>query len=616
MAGKGVPKGTVHNPLGINQYPGIRSKSVLQSQIGEVFLWLSSVMKIRQQIYNLQKGRGRWLAIGKYCLFFGVTVSLLLVSHAVMAQDSDSNTFSPVDTIWLITAGALVFFMNAGFALLEAGSCSQKSLINVLAKNVVVFCIATLAYLIGFKLMFGDGLDLFQSPSQITCPISDPSKILSVFGRFGLIELPFSTWESGSETGNNPLGFPSSGFSCLKELWPNRSFASIFFFQLVFAGTAATIVSGAVAERIKFIAFCLFSLFLVAVIYPFVGHWVWGPYGWLSQLKFRDFAGSAVVHSVGGTAALVGAWILGPRWTCKFKENDKSYDPQEDIDIVQSDRYYAPPEYQENLKIAHNPGFVTLGAFILWLGWIGFNGGSTPNLSYIGHIVVTTLIASAAGGIASIISTPFFAKSDPTLGNFINGILGGLVAITASSAYVGILEASFIGFVGGILIIIGELMILPNVLKIDDPVGAIPVHLIGGLWGTIAVGMFADPDSIVYGVKINTPLDRGNIILFQFIGVLVIFLVTGLLSLMFWIGLGLLIFQFESFGKNKITIKENKNISWWKTLFLMARYGLRLSVQDEYVGTYKMFSDPERSRRKTKLKDYNDERKKQKSNQQ
>jgi len=602
MAGKGVPKGTVHNPLGINQYPGIRSKSVLQSQIGEVFLWLSSVMKIRQQIYNLQKGRGRWLAIGKYCLFFGVTVSLLLVSHAVMAQDSDSNTFSPVDTIWLITAGALVFFMNAGFALLEAGSCSQKSLINVLAKNVVVFCIATLAYLIGFKLMFGDGLDLFQSPSQITCPISDPSKILSVFGRFGLIELPFSTWESGSETGNNPLGFPSSGFSCLKELWPNRSFASIFFFQLVFAGTAATIVSGAVAERIKFIAFCLFSLFLVAVIYPVVGHWVWGPYGWLSQLKFRDFAGSAVVHSVGGTAALVGAWILGPRWTCKFKENDKSYDPQEDIDIVQSDRYYAPPEYQENLKIAHNPGFVTLGAFILWLGWIGFNGGSTPNLSYIGHIVVTTLIASAAGGIASIISTPFFAKSDPTLGNFINGILGGLVAITASSAYVGIKDAIIIGFVGGLLIIIGELIILPNVLKIDDPVGAISVHLMGGLWGTIAVGMFADPDSLVYKIEINNLLDKFQIFGVQFIGALVIFLVTGVLSLISWIVLGLLIFQFESFGEKKITITGT--ISWWKTLLLRARYGLRLSVEDEYVGTYKMFSDPERSSRETELKKY------------
>ena len=602
MAGKGVPKGTVHNPLGINQYPGIRSKSVLQSQIGEVFLWLSSVMKIRQQIYNLQKGRGRWLAIRKYCLFFGVTVSLLLVSHAVMAQDSDSNTFSPVDTIWLITAGALVFFMNAGFALLEAGSCSQKSLINVLAKNVVVFCIATLAYLIGFKLMFGDGLDLFQSPSQITCPISDPSKILSVFGRFGLIELPFSTWESGSETGNNPLGFPSSGFSCLKELWPNRSFASIFFFQLVFAGTAATIVSGAVAERIKFIAFCLFSLFLVAVIYPFVGHWVWGPYGWLSQLKFRDFAGSAVVHSVGGTAALVGAWILGPRWTCKFKENDKSYDPQEDIDIVQSDRYYAPPEYQENLKIAHNPGFVTLGAFILWLGWIGFNGGSTPNLSYIGHIVVTTLIASAAGGIASIISTPFFAKSDPTLGNFINGILGGLVAITASSAYVGIKDAIIIGFVGGLLIIIGELIILPNVLKIDDPVGAISVHLMGGLWGTIAVGMFADPDSLVYKIEINNLLDKFQIFGVQFIGALVIFLVTGVLSLISWIVLGLLIFQFESFGEKKITITGT--ISWWKTLLLRARYGLRLSVEDEYVGTYKMFSDPERSSRETELKKY------------
>ncbi|AVQ74199.1 hypothetical protein B5D77_03120 [Microcystis sp. MC19] len=559
-------------------------------------------MKIRQQIYNLQKGRGRWLAIGKYCLFFGVTVSLLLVSHAVMAQDSDSNTFSPVDTIWLITAGALVFFMNAGFALLEAGSCSQKSLINVLAKNVVVFCIATLAYLIGFKLMFGDGLDLFQSPSQITCPISDPSKILSVFGRFGLIELPFSTWESGSETGNNPLGFPSSGFSCLKELWPNRSFASIFFFQLVFAGTAATIVSGAVAERIKFIAFCLFSLFLVAVIYPVVGHWVWGPYGWLSQLKFRDFAGSAVVHSVGGTAALVGAWILGPRWTCKFKENDKSYDPQEDIDIVQSDRYYAPPEYQENLKIAHNPGFVTLGAFILWLGWIGFNGGSTPNLSYIGHIVVTTLIASAAGGIASIISTPFFAKSDPTLGNFINGILGGLVAITASSAYVGIKDAIIIGFVGGLLIIIGELIILPNVLKIDDPVGAISVHLMGGLWGTIAVGMFADPDSLVYKIEINNLLDKFKIFGVQFIGALVIFLVTGVLSLISWIVLGLLIFQFESFGEKKITITGT--ISWWKTLLLRARYGLRLSVEDEYVGTYKMFSDPERSSRETELKKY------------
>lgn len=530
-------------------------------------------------------------------LLFLVTISVA-VGSPVLAQTATSieDVQGFVNSLWLVVAGALVFFMNAGFALLEAGSCSRKSLINVLAKNLVVFCIATLAFwLLGFNLMFGDGAT-FPGNQPITCPIPAGAEVFSYRGNLGLFEL--SLPQQG-----NPLGFPATGFSCLKEtIWPNRSFAAIFFFQLVFAGTSATIVSGAVAERIKFNAFCFFSFFLVLLIYPALGHWVWGPFGWLYQMDFRDFAGSTVVHSVGGTAALVGAFILGPRWTRRFNRHEEGYDPQNEI-IIKGIRYAEPDEeYKSNLTKAHNPGFVTIGAFILWLGWIGFNGGSTTDLSYVGHIVVTTLIAAAAGGLTAITTIQFFSRQDPSLGNFINGILGGLVAITASSAYVGIVASLIIGVASGIIVVISEIIILPIWCKIDDPVGAIPVHLFCGGWGTIAVGIFAETNSSVYGVEINNLSDKLRIIGIQAFGWGLIVILTAVCSWLLWVGFGLLIFQFDSLNK---TLEINPNLrrsALEKFLVpLRARHGIRLAVRDEYTGTYPMFIDPARQGREEQL---------------
>ncbi|NCS31122.1 MAG: ammonium transporter [Microcystis aeruginosa F13-15] len=220
-----------------------------------------------------------------------------------------------ITVIWLIFAGALVFFMDFGFAFLEAGNCSKNSLINVLVKNLIVFCIATIAfYILGFNLMFGDGVANFPSNVSYSCPLENQTpKLYSYIGNFNFtFDLPFPTLDKSKppqdSQGKNPLGYPDQGFSCLKELWPNRSFAAIFFFQLVFAGAAATIISGAMAERLNFWAFCSFSFLFILIIYPVAGHWAWGLFGWLYQYGFRDFAGSTVVHSVGGTAALVGAW--------------------------------------------------------------------------------------------------------------------------------------------------------------------------------------------------------------------------------------------------------------------------------------------------------------------
>jgi Amt family ammonium transporter len=238
-----------------------------------------------------------------------------------------------------------------------------------------------------------------------------------------------------------------------------------FFFQLVFAGTAATIVSGAVAERIKFAAFFLFSLLLVGLAYPVTGHWIWGG-GWLSQAGFFDFAGSTVVHSVGGWAALVGAIMLGPR-----------------IGRYQQGKSVAMP--------GHNLAISTLGGLILWLGWFGFNPGSTlaADAAQIAHVTLTTNLAAAVGGIAAALTSwVYFGK--PDLSMVINGILAGLVAITAPCDFVNFTSAVVIGLVAGIVVVFSVSFI--DNLKIDDPVGAVSVHLVCGIWGTLAVGLFAD----------------------------------------------------------------------------------------------------------------------------
>lgn len=354
----------------------------------------------------------------------------------VMALLQNSKVVA--DTIWVLVAGMLVFFMNLGFGMVEAGLQQAKNSVNISSKNFIVFAIASIAFwFIGWGLMFGDG-----------------NGFLGFKGVFML---------GGAD--NSPLtGDAYQGvYSALS--WASVPLLAKFFFQLVFAATAATIVSGAVGGRIKFISFIIFSAILVGIMYPITGHWVWGG-GWLVERGFWDFAGSTVVHSVGGWAALAGVLVLGPRLG---KYN---------------------PDGTANPIPGHSMTLATIGVFVLWLGWFGFNPGSTmaadPGL--IAHICVTTNIAAAAGAIAATI-TAWFMIGKPDLSMILNGSLAGLVAITAPCAFVGIGSAIIIGAIGGLFVVI--FVIGFDKWGIDDPVGATSVHLVNGIWGTLAVGLFA-----------------------------------------------------------------------------------------------------------------------------
>ncbi len=350
-----------------------------------------------------------------------------------------------LDTVWVLIAGMLVFFMNLGFALVESGFARAKNTVNIISKNFVVFAVSTLAFLvIGWGLMYGDGNALF--------------------GTKGLLFL-------GGADNSPATGDAYSGvYSALS--WTGVPLLAKFFFQLVFAGTAATIVSGAVAERIKYISFIVFSFVLVAFIYPVVGHWIWGG-GWLAQLGFWDFAGSTVVHSTGAWAALAGVLVLGPRLG-KYGEDGS---------------VRAIP--------GHNMTSAMTGALVLWFGWFGFNAGSTMAADpiAISHIIVTTTVAAAAGALAAT-AVAWVVLGKPDMGMTINGSLAGLVGITAGCAFVGIASSLAIGAVAGAMVVMGVLAL--DRLKIDDPVGAIAVHGMGGILGTLAVGLFAQ-DSIAPG---------------------------------------------------------------------------------------------------------------------
>jgi Amt family ammonium transporter len=337
-------------------------------------------------------------------------------------------------------AAFLVFFMNLGFALVESGFCRAKNTVNILFKNFAVFAVSSIAFLVvGFGLMFGDGNPLFGQNGLFFASGADNSPAVGAAyqGVYGAL---------------NWTGVP---------LWAK------FFFQLVFAGTAATIVSGAVAERIKFKAFLVFTVFLVAVIYPVGGHLVWGG-GWLASHGFLDFAGSTVVHSIGGWAALVGILFLGPRIG--------KYGPGGKVNAIPG----------------HNMTSAAIGVFVLWFGWFGFNPGSTmaADAASIAHIATTTNIAAAAGTISSMLAAWVFLKK-PDLGITLNGSLAGLVAITAGCAFVSVTSALIIGVVSGLLVVAAVLFF--DRVRIDDPVGATAVHLANGVFGTIAVGLFADP---------------------------------------------------------------------------------------------------------------------------
>jgi len=357
-----------------------------------------------------------------------------------------------LDTIWLLISGALVMWMAAGFAMLEAGMVRSKSVTAILTKNITLYALACLAYyVIGYNLMYG--------------------------------------------TGNSFMG---SGLLLEGTSADGHSLMSDFFFQVVFVATAASIVSGTVAERIKYWPFMVFTLVLTALIYPIQGHWTWGGTSLGGMIDgFSDFAGSTIVHSVGGWAALAGAILLGAR--------RGKYDSQGRV----------VPIPASNLPLA------TLGTFILWFGWFGFNGGSQLALGSksdadaISAVLVNTNMAACAGALVALILTQvMYKKIDLTM--VLNGALSGLVAITAGPDYSTPGVAALIGAIGGVLVIFAVPFF--DKLKIDDPVGALSVHLVNGIWGTLAVGIFK-PDAS-FGT--------------QLLGVVVVGIFTFVASLVVW----------------------------------------------------------------------------------
>lgn len=386
------------------------------------------------------------------------------------------------DTIWVLFTAMLVFFMNLGFAMVESGFARSKNAVNILSKNFIVFAISSLAFwAIGWGLMFGNGNDF-----------------LGLSGIFGL---------NGAD--NSPAAGDAYQGVYSAISWATVPLFAKFFFQLVFAGTAATIVSGAVAERIKYISFIVFSFILVAFLYPTTGHWIWGG-GWLAKLGFWDFAGSTVVHSVGGWAALAGVIVLGPR-IGKYSNGKINPIP------------------------GHNMTSATIGVMVLWLGWFGFNPGSTmaADPEAISRIILTTNSAAIAGILVSTI-VAWIVLGKPDLSMTINGCLAGLVAVTASCAYISIESSLIIGAIAGALVVFA--VIFFDRIKIDDPVGALGVHLANGIFGTLAVGLFAE-DRFIPNTTGNGFFFGGGFTLFghQLVGVLAVGAFTFIISYVAWI---------------------------------------------------------------------------------
>jgi Amt family ammonium transporter len=378
-------------------------------------------------------------------VLIGIILILTIgLSEPLFAAEASDATISSVgavkeevqlniNIVWTCVAAFLVFFMQAGFAMVEAGFTRAKNAVNILMKNLMDFSVGTIAFfLIGFGLMFGKSNGLFGT---------------TLFGMSGVE--PGSDWN-----------------------W------TFLIFQTVFAATAATIVSGAMAERTKFIGYLVYSVFITLFIYPIFGSWAWGGLldggGWLENLGFLDFAGSTVVHSIGGWLALAGAIMLGPRLG-KYG-----------------------PDGKPKAILGHNIPLAALGVFILWFGWFGFNPGSTTTGDgSIGYIAVTTNLAAAAGAIvAMIVSWMIMKKPDASMA--LNGALAGLVSITAPCDGVSPAGAIIIGTIGGSLVVLSVLFI-DNKLKIDDPVGAVSVHGVCGLWGTLSVGLFNMDSGLFYG---------------------------------------------------------------------------------------------------------------------
>lgn len=347
------------------------------------------------------------------------------------------DTNMAIDTLWVLLGGILVFWMQAGFAMVETGFTRSKNAGNIIMKNLMDFALGSLIYwIIGFGIMFG----------------KDAAGIIGIPGFF-----TDGTAENAATSVNN---------------------YAFLFFQTVFCATAATIVSGAMAERTKFISYCIYSAIISAVIYPIAGHWIWGG-GWLAQLGFHDFAGSTAVHSIGGWCALVGATILGPR-IGKYSKDGKS-----------------------NAIPGHSLTLGALGVFILWMGWFGFNPGSSLGITGEGalelssRVFITTNLAAAAAATVTMVLT-WIKYGKPDVSMTLNGVLAGLVAITAGCDVVSPLGAAIIGVISAFAMVYG-IEFVDKVLKVDDPVGAVGVHCINGVVGTILTGVFAMDGGLFYG---------------------------------------------------------------------------------------------------------------------
>ena len=395
--------------------------------------------------------------------------------------------------VWFLIGAALVFWMQAGFAMVEAGFTRAKNTGNIIMKNLMDFCIGTVVFiLIGFGLLMGEDL-------------------------WGFIGRP--------------------GFD-LFTAYAEFDFSS-FVFNLVFCATTATIVSGAMAERTKFLSYCIYSGIISALIYPIEAHWIWGG-GWLAQLGFHDFAGSCAIHMVGGISALIGAKILGPR-------------------IGKFTRDTSGKVVKVNAFPGHSIAFGALGVFILWLGWYGFNGAAATSIAQLGSIFLTTTVAPAAATVVCMLFT-WIKYGKPDVSMCLNASLAGLVAITAPCDVTDAFGAIAIGAVAGLLVVFG-VWLLDHILRIDDPVGAVAVHCMNGIWGTLAVGLFATDKAPGYSIA-NASGET----------------LTGLL---YGGGFGLLKLQFIGFASVAVWTAITITITF---LVIKAIAGLRVDREEEMAG--------------------------------
>ena len=402
--------------------------------------------------------------------------------------------------IWFLTGAALVFWMQAGFAMVETGFTRAKNAGNILMKNLMDFCIGTIVFiLIGFGLLLGEDL-------------------LGLIGKPGFDI--FTAYENFD--------------------WSN------FVFNLVFCATAATIVSGAMAERTRFLSYCIYSAVISALIYPIEAHWVWGG-GWLAQIGFHDFAGSACIHMVGGLCAFIGAWMLGPR-IGKFVKNKEGK-------VV-----------KVNAFPGHNLPIGALGVFILWLGWYGFNGAAATSVPELGSVFLTTTVAPSVATVVCMIVT-WIKYGKPDVSMCLNASLAGLVAITAGCDVTDALGAIVIGGVAGVLVVFG-VWLLDHKLHVDDPVGAVAVHLMNGVWGTLAVGLFATPTAPAFA--------RG-------FGDGVTFGANQIMGVGLFYGGGFTLLGIQIIGVAAILAFTAVTITL-SFLAIRATVGLRVSEQEEIVG--------------------------------